>query len=120
MLSISIKLLSLLFKKPAGTSRGVLKNKPSWFITIKDSTNPSKVGYGECSLIPGLSFDDDPGIKDALLLVKKEIEQKQSFEILSNDFFSKWPSIQFGLETAIKDLNIGQDRILYPGAFTIG
>lgn len=120
MLSVSIKLMSMLFKKPAGTSRGVLKNKPSWFITIKDSKNPLKVGYGECSLIPWLSFDDDPGIKDALMLVKKEIELNQRFDILSNDFFTKWPSIKFGLETAVKDFNIGQDRILYPGAFTRG
>ena len=42
------------FKKPGGTSRGVLKNKTSWFILIISDEN---YGVGECSLIDGLSPD---------------------------------------------------------------
>ena len=44
---------SLKFKFPAGTSRGVLLNKPSWVLHLKEEPSVR----GECSIIPGLSPD---------------------------------------------------------------
>ena len=40
------------FKKPSGTSRGVLTEKHAWFLEIMDGQIK---GIGECSVIPGLS-----------------------------------------------------------------
>ena len=45
--------IELRFLFPAGTSRGVLRKKPSWILKIID--NPNIVG--ECSVIPGLNKD---------------------------------------------------------------
>jgi len=56
MLELSLKKYNLIFKHPAGTSRGVLKTKPSWFFELKSSDN--RISIGECGLLPGLSFDD--------------------------------------------------------------
>ena len=45
---------TLKFLIPSGTSRGVLSEKESWFIIIKEE---NKIGIGECSIIKGLSPD---------------------------------------------------------------
>ena len=47
----------LKFKLPSGTSRGVLNDKPTWFIKLWNSENPFVFGIGECSPIKGLSRD---------------------------------------------------------------
>jgi len=36
---------TFLFKRPSGTSRGILKEKHSWFIEIWNATNPKIIGY---------------------------------------------------------------------------
>ncbi|MFV0566862.1 MAG: o-succinylbenzoate synthase, partial [Flavobacteriaceae bacterium] len=40
------------FKQPAGTSRGVLKTKETWFLVLSEK---GKTGIGECGLFRGLS-----------------------------------------------------------------
>ncbi len=45
----------LKFKSPAGTSRGILTEKPTFFIKVFDENDPSMFGIGECSVFPGLS-----------------------------------------------------------------
>ena len=44
------------FKRPSGTSRGVLNTKETYFIEVFED---DKKGIGECALFRGLSFDDD-------------------------------------------------------------
>ena len=46
---------NLQFKQPSGTSRGVLTDKPVWYIVI-ESIEGTK-GIGECSPIFGLSME---------------------------------------------------------------
>lgn len=36
------------FKRPSGTSRGVLTTKETWFLKITDG---DKVGFGECGIL---------------------------------------------------------------------
>ena len=43
------------FKRPSGTSRGVLKTKETWFIKL---TQEGKQGIGECGILRTLSIDD--------------------------------------------------------------
>ena len=107
----------LKFIAPAGTSRGVLKEKDSWYILLSDVNNPSVSGIGECSLIPGLSYDDRDDF---------ELKLEGTCELININGFSPdqkvpdFPSIQFGLETALKDLQGGGRRILFPTEFSDG
>jgi L-alanine-DL-glutamate epimerase-like enolase superfamily enzyme len=123
MLKATFKKYTLNFKQPAGTSRGVLINKDSWFIFVYDDKNPEIIGIGECGLLKGLSSDDKPGYGDKIKEVCEEIENFQNF--LYKDLIS-FPSIRFGLEMAIKDLGIrgnetnGGKRLLFPSHFTQG
>jgi O-succinylbenzoate synthase len=102
------------FKTPAGTSRGILYEKKSWFL-ILERDNLS--GIGECSLIPGLSPDDNPAypvlIKDFCGFINKG-NHPGDFDL------SSFPSIRFGLETAMMDLKNGGNRIICPSEFTCG
>ena len=45
------------FKRPSGTSRGILTEKHAWILEVWEETNPDVIGLGECSIIPGLSPD---------------------------------------------------------------
>ena len=117
MLKAFYKKHTLHFKKPGGTSRGVLWKKDSWFLVVYDDQSPEKKGIGECSIIPRLSMDDRP-----------DFAQKLSDLISDIGHYSWWlekgltefPSIRFGLETALKDLNAETPRILFPSGFTAG
>jgi len=117
MLKAEYKKHTFSFKTPGGTSRGVLHTKDSWFISIWDDNFPEKKGTGECSIIKGLSFDDRPEYEQKLREVVDEINRT------GNVFFGgleEYPSIFFGLETAMIDLHSGGRKILYPSSFTDG
>lgn len=103
------------FNRPAGTSRGVLHHKDCWFLklTREDGTN----GWGEVSFIPGISLEDPDEMEIRLdhvckLVSRGEMDPSQSLPSL--------PGIQFALETALKDLEQGGNRVLYPSGFTDG
>lgn len=100
------------FKTPGGTSRGILTEKHAWFLSVWRTDQPWIVGMGECSIIPGLS----PEFTDF-----ESYEAK--LEELCNDptiDLSNWPSIRFGLETALLDLENGGKRIYFNNSFSEG
>lgn len=103
------------FKRPAGTSRGILLQKPCWYIKLTNQEDVS--GIGEVSLIPGLSVEDPLEMEIRLdhlckLINLGEMDPGQKLPDL--------PGIQFALETALQDLRGGGNRILYPSGFTDG
>ena len=103
---------TLKFKFPAGTSRGILFHKKSWFIIIeKDDIE----GIGECSIIPELSPDDITMLPLKLEDLCQYINRGNN--PLDYNLFG-FPAVQFALETAMKDLNKGGRRILYSSEFT--
>ncbi len=102
----------LQFKIPGGTSRGILREKPSWFLLIEKN---GKTGIGECGLLPGLSTDDRPGYESKLNELVEAINSGESIPDLKH-----WPSISFGMEMAIADLGAEKAHQLFPGAFTRG
>jgi L-Ala-D/L-Glu epimerase len=102
------------FKQPAGTSRGVLKTKETWFIVIRDN---DKTGIGECGLLRGLSVDDVPDYEEKLKYVCANISL--GLEKLYSEI-KHYPSIQFGLEMAFKSLNSSSPFELFPSDFTQG
>ena len=76
---ISVEKLELQFNKPSGTSRGVLHKKPSWILKLIDSTG--NFGYGEFSVIPGLSIDflDQNSYETEL----KKVDSKKTLELFN-------------------------------------
>lgn len=109
----SFRKYTLQFKQPSGTSRGVYTRRDSWFIFITDG---DATGIGECAPLPDLSFDALPRMNRKLLQVCEQIDYfAQNLPELR-----EWPSVQFGIETALLDLRNGGRRILYPSDFTEG
>ena len=108
---------ALQFKTPAGTSRGVLNEKPSWFLLLKDEAN-NKQGIGECSVIPDLSIDKEREIEPTLEQICLAINQ--GTPIKPREMAYSFPAIQFALETALIDYQNGGHRILFPSEFTSG
>lgn len=100
------------FKRPSGTSRGVLTEKHSWFLEIRNPEYPEITGLGECSVIPGLSpdFTDFNSYELKLRSVCNDLDQE----------LVDWPSIRFGVETALLDLKNGGQGIYFDNAFAQG
>ncbi len=105
---------TLRFIKPAGTSRGMLTTKPSWFITIRDTLS-GNTGIGECGLLPGLSADHREGYEAKVHEVCGAIGNNSPLPDLT-----EWPSIRFGVEMALLDLKNPQAGVLMPSSFTNG
>ena len=109
----SWKKYQLDFKNPSGTSRGILNSKDSYFIFLEDV---NKSGTGECGLLRGLSIDDRPDYEHMLDFICNNIHLgiQQLYSQLM-----EFPSIQFGLEMAFKDLD-SDNHVLFPSDFTRG
>ncbi|ADY30511.1 o-succinylbenzoate synthase [Cellulophaga lytica] len=106
------KKYTLDFKRPSGTSRGVLTQKETWFIILK---NDNKTGIGECGILRGLSIDDVPNYEEKLNWVCNNIHL--GLEVLLNDL-TEFPSIQFGLEQAFLSLTADNPFILFENNFS--
>nr|WP_155087323.1 o-succinylbenzoate synthase [Winogradskyella ouciana] len=102
------------FKRPSGTSRGVMTTKETWFIILEEN---GKRGIGECGILRGLSIDDRPDYQERLKWVCENINLGK--ENLVSELV-EFPSIQFGLETAFKSLESADEFTLFPSAFTKG
>lgn len=100
------------FKLPSGTSRGVLTEKHAWFIEVWDIENPQVKGVGECSIIPGLS-------PDFISFEQYEAKLSEACEDLTIDL-AAYPSILFGVESALLDLKNGGKGIYFNNAFSRG
>ncbi|QXP78948.1 MULTISPECIES: o-succinylbenzoate synthase [Winogradskyella] len=102
------------FKRPSGTSRGVMTTKETWFILLE---NESKKGVGECGILRGLSIDDRPDYEAKLKWTCKNISLGLEQLLIE---LKEFPSIQFGLETAFKSLESVDQFQLFPSNFTTG
>lgn len=114
MLKASYQKYLLRFKEPAGTSRGILREKETYFIRIWEDTQPDVYGIGECALFRGLSAEDCVEYEEKLQEICSTIGQWQE-----NDM-KDWSSIRFGVEMAFCDLANGGRRIYFPSFFTEG
>ena len=102
------------FKRPSGTSRGILKTKETWFIIL---TKNGKQGIGECGILRALSIDDRLDYEEKLKWVCKNISL--GLEKLLIEIF-EFPSIQFGLEQAFLSIQSQTTFELFPSEFTSG
>ena len=102
------------FKRPSGTSRGVLTDKETWFIVLN---HEGKKGIGECGILRGLSCDDRPDYEEKLAWTCANIHLGK--EVLWENLL-EFPSIQFGVEMAFQSLESQTPFILFPSDFTKG
>ena len=102
------------FKRPSGTSRGILKTKETWFIILKEN---DKTGIGECGILRTLSIDDRPDYEEKLKWVCDNIHL--GLEKLLEEVYD-FPSIQFGLEQAFLSLRSNSPFELFSSEFTKG
>ena len=102
------------FKRPSGTSRGVMTEKETWFIVLEQD---GKKGIGECGILRGLSIDDRPDYEEKLRWTCDNIHlgKDQLWEALL-----EFPSIQFGVEMAFQSLESETPFLLFPSDFTNG
>lgn len=100
------------FKEARGTSRGILREKETWFIEIDYE---ERKGIGECGILRGLSCDDKPDYEDKLNWVCNHIHLGKE-TLLSET--KKFPSIQMGIETAFLSFQADDPYVLFPSDFT--
>lgn len=100
------------FKRPSGTSRGVLTQKETWYLVLEEE---GRFGIGECGLLRGLSVDDVPGYEEKLAWTCSNIHLGK--EVLWNAL-REFPSIQFGVEQAFLSLESENPFELFPSEFT--
>ncbi len=98
----------LQFKRPAGTSRGILDHKDSWFIELE---HDGRTGLGECSVIPGLSPDIEHGLYDNI----DELLTQYSQDPSTKESWDNYPALKFAIELAEKDLTQKADSNYYQG-----
>lgn len=104
----------LQFKKPSGTSRGILTKKETYFLILKKE---DKVGVGECGILRSLSYDD---CLDYELKIKWLCENiNQDIDFLYSELW-EFPSIRFGLEQALLSIQSEHPFLLFPSDFTSG
>ena len=105
-----------IFIQPSGTSRGILTEKHAWLIYLTSSDNKDRIGVGECSIIPGLSpdFNDFTEYESKI----QEVCQKVEYYIENQNELENYPSILFGLETALLDLNCDIKGVFFHTDFT--
>lgn len=101
---ISIEERLLHFKQPAGTSRGVYTERRIWLVTVSDG---SSVGIGECAPLPDLSCDAlPPSIYNIVL--RRFCDEVEQTGIIAYEDLRPYPSMLFGLETALLSLQSSQ------------
>lgn len=109
----------LIFKRPAKTSRETFKTKDTYLLKIGYVDGEDEaMGIGECSPLWTLSIDPKESYSEKLDWVCANINRWD--QIIASDELSDYPSIQFGLETALLDLQHGGKQVIFPGEFTEG
>lgn len=103
------------FKQPAGTSRGVYTTRDVWYILLTEPES-RRYGVGECAPLPDLSCDARPDYDEVLAKACKEFEETGE---INRPALLPYPSILFGLETALLHLQAGSLQF-WPTPFSKG
>ena len=103
---------TLHFKQPAGTSRGVYTTRKIWLVHLLDGLRES---VGECAPLPDLSCDARPDYAEVLDGFCQALCETGEIDY---DTLRAYPSMLFGLETALLNLRCGD--LLFDTAFSRG
>ena len=119
--SFSKKILQ--FKFDAGTSRGVMKTRPVWYIQLYSSKHKEYSGIGEAAPLEGLSVETsslmDEKLNEVCQLIDKGVIQ-EILDICKIDTIESYPSIKFALEMAFLDLNNNYIKVIFNNNFSRG
>jgi o-succinylbenzoate synthase len=114
----------LRFYTSRGTSRGILTEKPTWYLYTHDASSKSFLAVSECSPIPGLSIDDLNSLESILESLCERYNASGNFPVIDS---SLYPCIQFGIEShkqqissaisqpTLSEFNSGKKGILING-----
>lgn len=114
--SITITPRTLHFKQPAGTSRGVYTTRKSWLLEVTSTHYPGRKGIGECAPLPDLSCDAGDTYEQTLCEMCRSVEATGRIDY---DLLRPYPSMLFGLETALLNLQRG-NAALFDTPFSRG
>lgn len=113
----------LKFTFDAGTSRGVLKTRDVYWIEAKLSGS-GIIGWGEAAPLIGLSADYSDHFESDLIKVLKKINSLdwsalplEIFTQVEKRVSADFPSIRFGVESALLDAAFGGKKHYFPNDF---
>ncbi|WP_291726257.1 o-succinylbenzoate synthase [Bernardetia sp.] len=111
----------LKFRFLAGTSRGTMRERDTYFVYLSKKNNDKVVGTGEISPLFGLSIDFLPHLENIIQDICKRIENTaiSTLEDIFNLIPASLPAVRFGFETAFLDLKNGGKRIIYENDFSL-
>ena len=101
-ITITYKLLH--FLQPAGTSRGVYNTRLSFYLKLTSDEQPDVVGVGECATLPDLSCDAMPPNEYERKL-RTFCDEYERTGVIDYEAMRAYPSMLFGLETAVAQFN---------------
>ena len=101
-ITITSKLLH--FLQPAGTSRGVYNTRLSFYLKLTSDEQPNVVGVGECATLPDLSCDAIPPNEYERKL-RTFCDEYERTGVIDYEAMRAYPSMLFGLETAVAQFN---------------
>jgi o-succinylbenzoate synthase len=134
-MQITVHPYTLLFKRPARTSRGDLETRRVWFLRASDPERSEQVGWGECGPLPQLSIDATDHFDEQVTQLCQIINQRPSVtlsflqdmvtqpaELLDHVTGGQTlsPALAFGLEMALLDLGKGGQRQWFVTPFSRG
>jgi len=123
---LTIEKRELVFRFPAGTSRGIMHTKKLWLLHYERN---GKTGVGECSIIEGLSpeYTDDFSYEKRLKEVVDIFVEKDRNPPYTLTEMYRWipelkhlPSIRCGLEMALLDWLQPLPHVIFDGPFARG
>ena len=101
-ITITSKLLH--FLQPAGTSRGVYNTRLSFYLKLTSDEQPDVIGVGECATLPDLSCDAmSPNEYERKL--RTFCDEYERTGVIDYEAMRTYPSMLFGLETAVAQFN---------------
>lgn len=120
MFKIDITDKILHFKQPAGTSRGVYTTRHSYYVTLSNDENPGVTGVGECATLPDLSCDTMSSDEEYLKTLREFCRFIEHTGKIPYEMMRPYPSMLFGLESAMAQYEAGGSAALYDTPFGRG
>lgn len=114
-MNYSIQPVVLQFKQPAGTSRGVYRERKLWYVHLYDNAFH---GIGECAPLYDLSCDYRDDMQD---IIDSACKYYVSHRFIDYEGLKNYPSVLFALETAVLSLEgsrKGNALKFYDNSFT--
>ena len=105
---VEIKPRTFHFKQPAGTSRRVYTERQSCLLILTSTDQPGREGIGECAPLHDLSCDYSLDYEDKLRAFCDDFEREGHIDY---GRMSEYPSMQFGLETALASFEAGSFKL---------